>query len=101
MVFHYAPGRRAEHAKALLAVYRWILPWDGYGAYKTLAAAGDGDTLAFCWSHVCHEFIELGNGKTAWIVQETPQRNAALYAVEVEVHHPFPGCTSAEAWITP
>jgi hypothetical protein len=44
-------GRGAEHAKALLADYRGILQCDGYSAYKTLAAAGDGIALAFCWSH--------------------------------------------------
>jgi len=38
VVFHYAPGRGAEHAKALLAGYRGILQCDGYGAYKALAA---------------------------------------------------------------
>ena len=64
VVFHYAPGRGAEHAKALLGGYQGILQCDGYGAYKTLAAAGDGVTLAFCWSHVRREFIELAKGKT-------------------------------------
>jgi transposase len=85
VVFHYAPGRGAEHAKALLAGYRGILQCDGYGAYKTLAAAGDGITLVFCWSHVRREFIELAKGKTAPIAQETLQRIAALYAVEAEL----------------
>ena len=36
-----------------------------YTAYKTLAAADRGITLAFCWSHVRREFIELARGKTA------------------------------------
>jgi transposase len=84
VVFHYAPGRGAEHAKALLAGYRGILQCDGYGAYKTLTAVGDGITLAFCWSHVRREFIELAKGKTAPIAQETLQRIAALYAIEAE-----------------
>lgn len=85
VVFHYAPGRGAEHAKALLGGYRGILQCDGYGAYKTLAAAGDGITLAFCWSHVRREFIELAKGKAAPIAQEALQRIAALYAIEAEV----------------
>jgi transposase len=85
VVFHYAPGRGAGHAKALLAGYRGILQCDGYAAYKTLAAAGEGVTLAFCWSHVRREFIELAKGKTAPIAQETLQRIAALYAIEAEV----------------
>jgi transposase len=85
VVFHYAPGRGAEHAKELLGGYRGILQCDGYGAYKTLAAAGDGIALAFCWSHARRQFIELAKGKAAPIAQEALQRIAALYAVEAEV----------------
>jgi transposase len=98
VVFHYAPGRGAEHAKDLLAGYRGVLQCDGYGAYKrgvlqcdgygaykTLAATSEGITLAFCSSHVRRQFIELAKGKTAPIAAETLQRIAALYAVEAEV----------------
>ncbi len=85
VVFHYAPGRGAEHAKDLLAKYRGILQCDGYGAYKTLAATSEGITLAFCWSHLRRQFIELAKGKTAPIATETLQRIAALYAIEAEV----------------
>ena len=85
VVFHYAPGRGAEHPKALLADYQGILQCDGYSAYKTLAAANDGITLAFCWSHVRREFVELAKGKTAPIAAETLQRIAALYAIEAEI----------------
>jgi transposase len=85
VVFHYAPGRGAEHAKALLGGYRGILQCDGYGAYKTLAAASEGVALAFCWSHVRREFIDLAKGRTAPIAQETLQRIAALYAIEAEL----------------
>lgn len=84
VVFHYASGRGAEHARALLAGYRGILQCDGYGAYKALATT-DGDmTLAFCWSHVRREFIELAKGKTAPIATETLQRIAAIYTVEAD-----------------
>ena len=85
VVFRYAPGRGASHPKALLAGYRGILQCDGYAAYKTLAAANGQITLAFCWSHVRREFIELAKGKTAPIAQETLQRAAALYAIEAEL----------------
>ena len=85
VVFHYAPGRGAKHPKALLADYQGILQCDGYSAYKTLAAANDGVTLAFCWSHVRREFVELAKGKTAPIAAETLQRIAALYAIEAEI----------------
>ena len=46
VVFHYAPGRGAVHAQALLAGYRGILQCDGYVAYKGLAAPA-GVTLRF------------------------------------------------------
>ena len=85
VVFHYAPGRGAKHPKALLVDYQGILQCDGYSAYKTLAAANDGITLAFCWSHVRREFVELAKGKTAPIAAETLQRIAALYAIEAEI----------------
>jgi transposase len=85
VVFHYAPGRGAKHPKALLADYQGILQCDGYSAYKTLAAANDGITLAFRWSHVRREFVELAKGKTAPIAAETLQRIAALYAIEAEI----------------
>ena len=89
VVFHYAPGRGAEHAKALLAGYSGVLQCDGYAAYKTLAAAGEM-SLAFCWSHVRREFIDLAKSKTAPIAQETLQRIAALYAVETDIRGQAP-----------
>ena len=79
-----AIARDDRHAKALLGGYRGILQCDGYAAYKTLAAAGDGLALAFCWSHVRREFIELAKGRTALIAGEKLQRIAAFYAVEAE-----------------
>ncbi|WP_439548849.1 IS66 family transposase [Falsiroseomonas sp.] len=85
VVFHYAPGRGAEHAKALLGGYRGILQCDGYAAYKALAAAEDGIALAFCWSHVRREFIELARGKNAPIAQEALKRIAGLYEVEAKL----------------
>lgn len=95
VVFHYAPGRGADHAKTLLAGYGGIVQCDGYGAYKTLAAASKAITLAFCWSHVRREFIELAKSKTAPIAAETLQRIAALYAIEVEVRGQPPDIRSA------
>src|SRR3712207_1140307 len=66
VVFHYAPGRGAEHARNLLAGYTGILQCDGYVAYKGLAAPKDdngGATLAYCWSHVRREFFDLAKKK--------------------------------------
>ena len=88
VVFRYAPGRGAEHARALLAGYTGILQCDGYAAYKGLAApegGGPGATLAFCWSHARREFYDLARKKTAPIAAEALVRIAVLYAVEAEI----------------
>lgn len=85
VVFHYAPGRGAIHPKALLTGYGGILHCDGYGAYKALAAASEGITLAFCWAHVRREFFDLAKGKAAPVAQEALHRIAALYAIEAEI----------------
>jgi transposase len=85
VVFHYAPGRGAQHAKALLAGYRGILQCDGYAAYKSASAAGDGITPAFCWAHLRREFIDLAKGGTGPIAEEALRRIASLYAIEAEV----------------
>ena len=85
VVFHYAPGRGAEHARDLLAGYKGLLQCDGYVAYKGLAApkeGGAGAILAYCWSHVRREFFDLARKKTAPIAEEALQRIAALYAIE-------------------
>jgi len=85
VVFHYAPGRGAEHARDLLAGYTGILQCDGYAGYKGLAApkdGGEGATLVYCWSHVRRGFFDLAKNKTAPIAEEALRRIAALYAIE-------------------
>ncbi|SDD96613.1 IS66 family transposase [Belnapia rosea] len=84
VVFHYAPGRGAEHARDLLAGYTGLLQCDGYAAYKGLAAkdGGTGVTLVYCWTHVRREFFDLAKSNTAPIAEKALQRIAALYAVE-------------------
>ena len=85
VVFHYAPGRGAEHARALLEGYTGILQCDGYAGYKGLAApkdGGEGAMLVYCWSHVRRGFFDLTKQQTAPIAAEALQRIAALYAIE-------------------
>jgi hypothetical protein len=93
VVFRYAPGRGAEHARALLAGYHGILQCDGYAGYKGLAApeeGGPGATLAFCWSHVRRGFYDLAKKNTAPIAAEALARIAALYAVEADIRGQSP-----------
>ena len=84
VVFHYAPGRGAEHARDLLAGYTGLLQCDGYAAYKGLGAknGGAGATLVYCWAHVRREFFDLAKSKTAPIAEEALRRIAALYVIE-------------------
>jgi transposase len=85
VVFHYAPGRGAEHARDLLKGYTGILQCDSYAGYKGLAApkeGGKGATLVYCWSHVRREFFDLAKRRTAPIAEEALRRIAALYAIE-------------------
>jgi hypothetical protein len=85
VVFHYAPGRGAEHAQDLLGGYTGLLQCDGYAGYKSLATPKDGSkgaTLVYCWSHVRREFFDLVKNKTAPIAEEALRRIAALYAIE-------------------
>ncbi len=85
VVFHYAPGRGAEHARDLLAGYAGLLQCDGYAAYKSLAAPKDGSEgpmLVYCWSQVRRGFFDLTKQQTAPIAEEALQRIAALYAIE-------------------
>jgi transposase len=85
VVFRSAPGRGKEHAAKLLGDDAGILQCDGYAAYKSVSASGDGITLAFCWPHVRKEFFGLTKSGTAPIAEEALRRIAALYAVEAEV----------------
>jgi transposase len=85
VVFHYAPGRGAEHARGLLKGYTGILQCDGYAGYKGLAAPQDGSegaTLVYCWSHVRRGFFDIAKTKMAPIAEEALRRIAALYAIE-------------------
>jgi transposase len=85
VVFRYAPGRGAEHARALLAGYTGLLQCDGYAGYKGLAApkaGGEGATLVYCWAHVRRGFFDLTKKQTAPIAAEALRRIAALYAIE-------------------
>jgi transposase len=85
VVYTYAPGRAHHYAITLLGGYRGIVQCDGYGAYKRLAgAAGDGVTLAFCWSHLRREFYDLAKAG-APIATETLSRIAALYQIDAEI----------------
>jgi transposase len=88
VVFHYAPGRGAEHAKSLLKGFRGILQCDGYAAYQTLlhVPGCEGLVLVSCWGHGRRNFYELAASKTAPIAEEALRRIAVLYAIEEKIN---------------
>ncbi len=84
VVYHYAPGRGAEHMHALLGGYCGIVQCDGYAAYKQLAG-GNQVTVAFCWSHLRRQFFKLAKEGKAPIATEALARIAELYAIEKDI----------------
>lgn len=58
-VFYQLCGTRSEKAaRKILSGYQGVVMCDGYTAYKTLARAGPGMTLAHCWAHARRKFVE-------------------------------------------
>jgi len=58
-VFYELCGTRSEKAaRKILSGYQGVVMCDGYTAYKTLARAGPGMTLAHCWAHARRKFVE-------------------------------------------
>ena len=88
VVYSYAPGRGAEHAKVLLDGFTGVLQTDGYAAYRSLAdpkRAGGPATLAFCWAHVRRQFFDLARSPPAPIATEALKRITELYEIEAEI----------------
>ena len=88
VVYSYAPGRGAEHAKVLLDGFTGVLQTDGYAAYRSLAdpkRAGGPAILAFCWAHVRRQFFDLARSPPAPIASEVLRRITELYEIEAEI----------------
>jgi transposase len=85
VVYHYAPGRGAEHAKAILEGFSGVLQVDGYSAYKTVRDGRGPDAplvLAHCWSHGRRQLREIFDSDASPIAEEGLRRIAELYAIE-------------------
>ena len=86
LVYAYAPGRGARHARELLTDFKGTIQVDGYAAYETLAAERQGNLrLANCWSHARREFFDLfkPDGSTP-VAAEALRRIAEIYQAEKE-----------------
>ena len=82
VAYVYAADRKAERPTAHLAGFGGVLQVDGYAGYRVLAER-HGVKLAFCWSHVRREFVDLAT--TSPIAAEVLTRIAALYRIESEI----------------
>ncbi len=86
IVYAYAPGRGARHARELLTDFKGTIQVDGYAVYETLAAERQGNLrLANCWAHLRREFYDLfkPDGSTP-VAAEALRRIAEIYQVEKE-----------------
>ena len=84
VAYVYAADRKAERPIAHLAGFTGVLQVDGYAGYRVLAER-HGVKLAFCWSHVRREFIDLAAKGASPVAAEVLTRIAALYRIEGEI----------------
>lgn len=88
VAYHYAPGRGAEHARALFAGFNGVLQVDGYAGYNDLAdpaRSGGAIALAYCWSHFRRQFYDLAKGGNAPIATAALDKIGALYGIEDDI----------------
>ena len=93
VVYHYAPGRGAEHAKAILEGFSGILQVDGYAAYKRVRDDRGPDAplvLAHCWAHGRRQLREIFDRDASPIAEEGLRRIAELYAIEAALKGSLP-----------
>jgi transposase len=86
VLFHYAPGRGAQHPLAFLAEYQGrFLQCDGYEAYTkltTIDREGGPWELVHCWTHVRRRFVKRMDSSGSPIAQEALRQIALLYQIE-------------------
>ncbi len=94
VMFHYAPGRGAIHAKHYLDGYRGrFLQCDGYDAYNKLVDLDRPEgpwQLVHCWTHVRRRFVKRLENDGSPIAGEALRQIAELYAIEKSVRSSAP-----------
>ncbi len=94
VMFHYARGRGAIHAKSILEGYRGrFLQCDGYEAYdklSTLDRPEGGWQLVRCWTHVRRRFVKRLQNDGSPIAEQALRHIGELYAVEQSVRGSAP-----------
>jgi transposase len=94
VMFHYAPGRGAVHARRFLEGYRGqFVQCDGYDAYDKLTKVDRSEgpwTLVHCWTHARRRFVKRLEKDGSPIAEEALRQIAELYAIEKTVRGSAP-----------
>jgi hypothetical protein len=94
VMFHYAPGRGAVHARRFLEGYRGrFVQCDGYDAYDKLTKVDRPEgpwTLVHCWTHARRRFVKRLEKDGSPIAEEALLQIAELYAIEKTVRRAAP-----------
>ena len=94
VMFHYAPGRGAVHARRFLEGYRGrFVQCDGYDAYDKLTRVDRPEgpwTLVHCWTHARRRFVKRLEKDGSPIAEEALRQIAELYAIEKTVRGSAP-----------
>jgi hypothetical protein len=99
VMFHYAPGRGAVHARRFLEDYRGrFVQCDGCDAYDKLTKVDRPEgpwTLVHCWTHARRRFVKRLENDGSPIAEEALRQIAELYAIEKTVRGATPGARLA------
>jgi hypothetical protein len=94
VMFHYAPGRGAVHARRFLEDYRGrFVQCDGCDVYDKLTKVDRPEgpwTLVHCWTHARRRFVKRLENDGSPIAEEALRQIAELYAIEKTVRGSAP-----------
>jgi transposase len=83
VLYHYAPSRGAEVARAMLGDFQGYLQTDGYDVYDVVAAERPQLVHVGCWAHVRRDFMDARkNSKRSGSTDEALAMIDKLYAME-------------------
>ncbi|HEU4906008.1 MAG TPA: IS66 family transposase [Solirubrobacterales bacterium] len=86
----YAPNRKGEHARALLAGCRGCLHADGYAGFNGLYEPDVSGTAPLvevaCWAHSRRKLFDVHAATGSALAREALERIAALFQIEAEIN---------------
>ncbi|MFE8073471.1 IS66 family transposase [Marinobacteraceae bacterium S3BR75-40.1] len=82
VVYHFAPSRAGEHARAFLGDWQGQLVCDDYAGYK--AGFGNGITEIGCMAHARRKFFDLHAANKSSLTKQALEYIGKLYDIERE-----------------